>query len=258
MKNPVRILIVDSHASSRDTLAEALSWDPSLAVVARCSTASEAVAALVNGRIDVAIFSYAPGSGIGRPLIAWWVLRRHRTRSVVLTETLLPDEETAWFMQRHVAAVCLKTRTAIELAEIVRTVAHGGKWLEQPALSALLAAVTNPSAFAPAPGLTPGEQLELASLEMMSSRRVNSGRRRARQPRASEHDGGTPHRYLECADRDHLLAAYMRAQAEKTDPIVESPDASAAERTRSLLDALRRKFLEHCARHACVPRSELR
>jgi DNA-binding NarL/FixJ family response regulator len=258
MKNPVRILIVDSHASSRDTLAEALSWDTSLAVVARCSTASEAVAAIVNTRIDVAVISYAPGNGIGRPLIAWWALRRHKTRSVVLTESLLPDEEIAWFMQRHVAAVCLKTRTAIELAEIIRTVADGGKWLEQPSLAALLAAVKNPSSLALAPRLTPGEQHELASLEMASSRRVNSGQRRARQPHSSELDGGAQHRYLECADRDHLLAAYMRAQAEKTEPIVESPDASAPERTRSLLDALRREFLEHCARHACVPRSELR
>ena len=68
-RDPLRVLIADDHAPTRDDVRRVLDSDPRFEVGAVVADAAAAVKAAVAGRPDICLLDVRmPGSGLWRPL----------------------------------------------------------------------------------------------------------------------------------------------------------------------------------------------
>ncbi|HCU94245.1 MAG TPA: DNA-binding response regulator [Actinobacteria bacterium] len=129
-QGPVRIVVVEDHALVREGTAELLERDPGLTVVGQASSAEEALKLIGGQRPDVALVDVElPGmNGIA--------LARAVANQVAETRVLILSayDDYAYVigaLEAGVAGYLLKTSSARELCDAVRTAAGGALVLDE-------------------------------------------------------------------------------------------------------------------------------
>lgn len=129
-RRPVRIVVVEDHALVREGTAELLERDPGLTVVGQASSAEEALKLIGSLRPDVALVDVElPGmSGIA--------LARAAADQIAETRVLILSayDDYAYVigaLEAGVAGYLLKTSSARELCDAVRTAAGGALVLDE-------------------------------------------------------------------------------------------------------------------------------
>ncbi|TDE85622.1 response regulator transcription factor [Deinococcus sp. S9] len=153
MREPIRILIVEDHAFTRDGLRASLNLEADLRVVAEARSGEEALEVLRGQAADVAIVDIGlPGmDGIqaARELKRRWP----ELRIVMLTAHDLREEVFA-SLASGADAYCLKSARPDLLLLAVRAAAAGSAYLDPQVAHHVLGGVRAPDAGAP---LTPRE-----------------------------------------------------------------------------------------------------
>lgn len=127
---PIRVVIADDHPIVLGGLAQLLSLEPDLTVVARCTSGHEALAAIARHRPDVAVLDLSmPGrSGMD-------VLRElHATHTpvrVILLTARIEHEQVLEALKLGVAGIVLKESAPLQILDCIRRVAAGGQWIDQ-------------------------------------------------------------------------------------------------------------------------------
>jgi DNA-binding NarL/FixJ family response regulator len=128
-EQPLRVLIADDHAPTREDIRRALTTDPGFIVCCEAANAAAAVAAAVHGRPDVCLLDIQmPGSGIA----AVWEIsaRLPRAKIVMLT---VSDEEANLLAALRAGAdgYLLKTMNLHRLPHALRGVVAGEAPIER-------------------------------------------------------------------------------------------------------------------------------
>src|ERR1051326_8122172 len=142
MSELVRILIVDDHGVFRDTLAHALSVEPGFVVVAQHGGVADAICTLCAETVDVVLLDYDLRPERGSALINWATKQGFRGQFLIVTAGLT-DADAVWLIQHQVAGIFLKENPFRDLVAAIRTVAQGGKSMDQPFLKLMLDAVSH-------------------------------------------------------------------------------------------------------------------
>lgn len=153
---PIRVLIADDEHLIREALAQLLDLEDDLEVVAQAATGPEAVAAAVHRRVDVAVLDLQmPGlDGIA-------VAERLATALPTCGTVIVTSHGRPGHLKRALASgvrgFLPKTTSAATLAQVVRTVHDGGRYVDPDLATEAIAAGDSP--------LTPREAdvLELAA-----------------------------------------------------------------------------------------------
>lgn len=165
MSRPIRVLIVDDHAIFRETLAQALSKEPDLLVVAHHRGVQESIRTLLSEPIDVVLLDDDLGAERGSTLINWAAENHFGGQFLVVTAGLVVAD-ALWLIRQRVAGIFLKENPLGELLQAIRAVAQGGKWLDQPFLKLAMASIADgvPVDEHPRPVLTHRERATLLYL----------------------------------------------------------------------------------------------
>lgn len=124
----IRILLVDDHALFRDGLRAVLHADPDFRVVAEAGDARAALQAAEATEFDVCLLDIRMADSDGISLLREMRRRGHEEPALMLTM----HEERDFVldaMDAGAAGYALKRGPAEQLADAVRTVARGGRWL---------------------------------------------------------------------------------------------------------------------------------
>lgn len=125
----IRIVVVEDHALVREGTAELLERDPDLTVVGQASSAEEAQQILDRLRPDVAIVDVELPGMNGIALARSMADQGHQTRVLILSAY----DDYAYVigaLEAGVAGYLLKTSSARELCDAVRTAAGGALVLD--------------------------------------------------------------------------------------------------------------------------------
>jgi DNA-binding NarL/FixJ family response regulator len=127
---PIRVLLADDHPIVLGGLAQLLSLEPDITVVARCTNGDEALAAIAREHPRVVIADVVmPGrSGIDllRELRAL-----HSTVCVILLTARIEHEQVVEALNLGVAGIVLKESAPLQILDCIRRVAAGGQWIDQ-------------------------------------------------------------------------------------------------------------------------------
>lgn len=118
----IRTILAHDSTPIRDTIGQLLALEPDIAVVARCADGTSALAAMTNLRPRVALLA-ADLPGLSGERIA----ARARNVQVVLLSSLTARHVTS---NDNVAGYVALTATPYRIADAVRTVAEGGRFLD--------------------------------------------------------------------------------------------------------------------------------
>jgi DNA-binding NarL/FixJ family response regulator len=134
-RRPVRCIVADDHAATRQGASEILSAQGDIEVVATASDGPEAVHLISHYRPDVAVIDVLmPGKG-GLDVVR--ETRALQGPTSVLIYTGLPDVEVMrTCVKAGAAGFVLKSAPAEELLRAVRTVAGGDTYLDQASVQA--------------------------------------------------------------------------------------------------------------------------
>lgn len=154
MPDPIRILLVDDHQIVRMGLKAVLQFEPDLAVVAEAGDAASALAEFHRHEPDVTLLDLRmPGGG----LETLRELRRlHPQARVLILTTSEREEDVHQTLAAGAQGYALKSLSPTQLAEAVRRVHAGERWIP-PEIARIQAAREA------APDLSPreGEVLQL-------------------------------------------------------------------------------------------------
>ncbi len=123
----IRLLLADDHRIVRMGLKTVFSLEPDLSVVAEAATADEAVAAHTQSRPDITLLDLRmPGGGLD-------ALRRiiqvePKARIIILTTSEL-EEDIHRALSAGASGYVLKSIAPEELAEAIRAVHGGARWI---------------------------------------------------------------------------------------------------------------------------------
>jgi DNA-binding NarL/FixJ family response regulator len=137
---PIRIVLADDHRIVLEGLAQLLSLESDLEVVQRCIDGNEAMAAVDELHPDVLVADVSmPG------LTGLEILRRLREQGsathVVLLTAQMTDVQVVDAVRMNVGGIVLKEAASRTLVQCVRTVAGGGRWLDQQTIHGALDAM---------------------------------------------------------------------------------------------------------------------
>jgi len=121
-------LLVDDHPLFRAGLAVSISQQPDLQVVAEASSAREALAILSAEMVDIAVIDVLMPSASGVSLAAQVLEARPRCKVLALS---VLDEPVmiATMLQAGASGYALKTQSAAEIMEAMRSVLAGEQYL---------------------------------------------------------------------------------------------------------------------------------
>jgi DNA-binding NarL/FixJ family response regulator len=156
----IRIAVADDHPVVRDGLVAMLETQPDFAIVGSAATGDDAIALVESSSPDVLLLDLEmpvlDGVGVLRRLRADGA----RVRVIVFT-VFDTDERIIAAVEAGAAGYLLKGAPRADVFAAVRVVAGGGSLLAPLAASAVLRRVRGEAPAAPAPSLTPREQLVL-------------------------------------------------------------------------------------------------
>jgi DNA-binding NarL/FixJ family response regulator len=134
---PIRIVLADDHPLILDALAGLLRAEDGFEIAAACATGAEALAAVRRHRPDVLILDLRmpdlDGLGVLRALAAEGL----PTRTVLLTAAI-QESEVLEAIRLGVAGVVLKEMASASVAQCVRKVHAGERWLEKRSAALLI------------------------------------------------------------------------------------------------------------------------
>jgi|ERR1051326_777084 two-component system nitrate/nitrite response regulator NarL len=163
MSEPIRLLIIDDHCLFRETLAQALSSERDLCVVAHHATSQDAFVTLSAVPVDIVLLDFDLQGERGSTIIAQAAETDLNCRFIVVTASIC-ESDAVWLIQHGVSGIFLKESPLTSLISAIRTVAAGGKWLDQPFLQLVMKAVKEGAAAAPCLLFTSREQTTLRYL----------------------------------------------------------------------------------------------
>lgn len=152
----VRVLLADDENLIRTALAQMLDLEDDLAVVAEAATGDEAVAAAVHHRVDVAVLDLQMPGPDGITVAERLATDLPGCRCVIVTSHGRPGHLKR-ALASGVRGFLPKTTSAATLAQVVRTVHQGGRYVDPQLAAEAISAGDSP--------LTPREAdvLELAA-----------------------------------------------------------------------------------------------
>lgn len=153
---PIRVLLADDEHLIREALAQMLDLQDDLEVVAQAATGPEAVAAAVHRRVDVAVLDLQMPGLDGIAVAEQLATALPTCGTVIVTGHGRPGHLKR-ALSVGVRGFLPKTTSAATLAQVVRTVHDGGRYVDPDLATEAIAAGDSP--------LTPREAdvLELAA-----------------------------------------------------------------------------------------------
>jgi len=144
MTIPIKLLLLDDHALFRVMLSRLLDTVPDCCVVAHCSSTPEALEALSNNCVDLALIDYDLGKReTGLQFIPLARDRGYIGRIFVVTAGM-SDAEYVRALGHGVCGIFLKHSSPELLIEAIRKVMSGETWIDQRCIQALVKAVDKP------------------------------------------------------------------------------------------------------------------
>ncbi|MFD2608118.1 response regulator [Deinococcus taklimakanensis] len=153
MPEPVRILLVEDHAFTRDGLRATLNLESDLRVVAEARSGEEALEVLAKHPVDLAVVDIGLPGMDGIATAREIKKRTPETRIVMLTAHDLREEVFA-SLASGADAYCLKSASPELLLLAIRAAAAGSAYLDPQVAHHVLGGVRMPEAQSP---LTPRE-----------------------------------------------------------------------------------------------------
>lgn len=127
---PIRVLIADDHPIVLGGLAQLLSLEPDISVVARCTNGHDALAAIVQHHPGVAVLDLTMPGRSGIDLLRELSATRAAVRVVLLTARI-EHEQVLEALKLGVAGIVLKESAPLQILDCIRRVAAGGQWIDQ-------------------------------------------------------------------------------------------------------------------------------
>lgn len=127
---PTRIILVDDHRIVLDGLAQLLGMEKDFEIVLRCTDGEEALAAVNRARPDVLVADVSMPGLTGLEILARLHEQGSPTRVVLLTAQM-SDPQVVQAVRLGVGGIVLKEAASRTLVQCVRTVASGGRCLDQ-------------------------------------------------------------------------------------------------------------------------------
>ena len=126
---PLRILLADDHPVVLSGVAQLLSLENDLEVVARCTNGKEALDAIRRLQPDVVITDLVMPALSGLELQRELVELRLATRVILLTARI-EHEEVMRALELGVSGIVLKESAPMQILDCIRRVAAGEQWLD--------------------------------------------------------------------------------------------------------------------------------
>jgi two-component system, NarL family, response regulator len=156
---PIRVLLADDHTIVRKGVAQILSEQPDIRVIAQAADGNSAVESYRRERPDVALLDLRMPGLEGVEVVA--ALRREFPEAVlVMLTTYDTDDDIDRALKAGAKGYLLKDVAPADLVACVRTVHQGGTWISQVIASRLVARMT---------------QVQLTPREIAVLRQVASG-----------------------------------------------------------------------------------
>jgi two-component system nitrate/nitrite response regulator NarL len=155
MTSVTRLVIADDHTVVRQGLQSLLALEPDLRVVAACADGEEAIEATSEHRPDVLLMDLSMPRCGGLEVRERLAAAGIPVRILVLSATM-DDPTLMRCLELGVEGIVLKESAASIIAEAIRAVARGERWI-QPTLSARALALTAGGSAGP-DGLTAREK----------------------------------------------------------------------------------------------------
>jgi DNA-binding NarL/FixJ family response regulator len=126
----IRVVIADDHPIVLGGLAQLLSLEPDIAVVARCTNGQEALAAIARHRPGVAVLDLTMPGRSGMDVVRELRATQSPVRIVLLTARIEHDQVLE-ALKLGVAGIVLKESAPLQILDCIRRVAAGGQWIDQ-------------------------------------------------------------------------------------------------------------------------------
>lgn len=143
MTTPIRILLVEDETLIREALASLLALEEDLEVVARAGSVAEAHAVLRGTPVDVALLDLQLPDGNGIDLAVHLSEVQPQAASLIITSHGRPGYLKR-ALEAGVRGFLPKTAGRRALGEAVRTLAEGGRYVDQALAADALAAGASP------------------------------------------------------------------------------------------------------------------
>jgi DNA-binding NarL/FixJ family response regulator len=152
-----QVLLVDDHPLFRAGLAVSLAQQPDLQVVAEASCARDALAILAREPVDIAVIDVLMPSSSGVSLAAQMIEARPRCKVLALS-VLEEPVMIATMLQAGASGYALKTQTAADIMEAMRSVLAGERYLPPTVSTQAVLALVEGSTDRPLTRLTTRER----------------------------------------------------------------------------------------------------
>ncbi|GAA5115595.1 hypothetical protein GCM10023320_14670 [Pseudonocardia adelaidensis] len=135
----IRLVLADDESLTRGAVGALLGLEPDLVVVGEAAGGDEAIAVIGRQRPDVAVLDVEMPGRDGAEVAQWVAVHASGTRCIVLTRHARPG-----VLRRALAAgaagFVTKSAPATVLADVIRRVHHGGRYVDPDlAMTALMA-----------------------------------------------------------------------------------------------------------------------
>jgi DNA-binding NarL/FixJ family response regulator len=127
---PFRLLVVDDHVLVREAIARLLSAEPGWAEVSQASTVAEAIAVLKQRPVDLVLLDVDLGAERGGAFVVQAHSLGYQGKILLLTAGI-PEREAAELLKLGIHGIFLKSRPPALLAESIRAVLRGERWLDE-------------------------------------------------------------------------------------------------------------------------------
>jgi two-component system, NarL family, nitrate/nitrite response regulator NarL len=125
----IRALLVDDHAVFRESVARALDGIPGLEIT-HCAGIGAALERLAHAPPDIVLLDHDLGRERASQFLPAAAQVEFSGRVLVVT-AWISDNEARRLLRQGVAGIFLKQSPLDALVEAIRTVAAGGKWIDQ-------------------------------------------------------------------------------------------------------------------------------